>query len=133
MQHLENQGCYKLRKMVEWYKIPLSPHKQAQRLGQSSLLRFFFKAPVDFPEPANREAPDRSPKLHSPIPTPSPLRQPTPTTPLAFSRECTEQRSRGHKLAQENTKDPCNKTHSPAQQKALARMKKDTDRTFPKG
>ena len=27
MQHLENQGCYKLRKMVEWYKIPLSPQQ----------------------------------------------------------------------------------------------------------
>ena len=28
MQHLENQGCYKLRKMVEWYKIPLSATKK---------------------------------------------------------------------------------------------------------
>lgn len=52
---------------------------------------------------------------------------------LNRTRESSEPRSRRHRLAQENTKDPCNKTHSPAQQKALARMKKDTDRTFPKG
>lgn len=45
----------------------------------------------------------------------------------------TEPRSRRHRTVQENPKDPCNKTHSPAQQKALTRMKKDTDRTFPKG
>lgn len=49
------------------------------------------------------------------------------------TRESSEPRSRGHRTVQENTKDPCNKTHSPAQQKALASMKKDTARTFPKG
>lgn len=52
---------------------------------------------------------------------------------LNRTRESNEPRSRGHRTVQENTKDPYNKTHSPAQQKALARMKKDTDRTFPKG
>lgn len=34
---------------------------------------------------------------------------------------------------QENTKDPCNKTHSPAQQKALARMKKKHGQDFSEG
>ena len=37
MQHLENQGCYKLRKLVEWYKIPLSP----QRKRKSAMASFF--------------------------------------------------------------------------------------------
>ena len=37
MQHLENQGCYKLRKMVEWYKIPLSP----QRKRKSAMASFY--------------------------------------------------------------------------------------------
>ena len=49
------------------------------------------------------------------------------------TREGTEPRSRGHRTVQENTKDPHNKMKCPAQQKALARMKKDTGRTFPKG
>ena len=38
------------------------------------------------------------------------------------TRESTEPRSRRHRPEQENTKGPRNKTHSPAQQKALARM-----------
>ena len=38
------------------------------------------------------------------------------------TREGTEPRSRRHRSAQENTKGPRNKTHSPAQQKTLARM-----------
>lgn len=38
------------------------------------------------------------------------------------TREGTEPRSRRRRPVQENTKGPCNKTHSPAQQKALARM-----------
>ena len=28
VQHLENQGCYKLQKMAEWYKTPLSPQRK---------------------------------------------------------------------------------------------------------
>ena len=78
----------------------------------------FFNAPVDFPEPANREAPARSPKLHSPIPTSFPLRQPTPATPLILAKECTDPHKRGHRTAQQKAQARTREHERPAQQDA---------------
>lgn len=78
----------------------------------------FFKAPVDFPEPANREAPARSPKLHSPISTSFPLRQPTPATPLVLAKGCTEPHKRGHRTTQQKAQARTREHERPVQQDA---------------
>ena len=78
----------------------------------------FFNAPVDFPEPANREAPARNPKLHGPIPTSFPLRQPPPATPLVLAKECTDPHKRGHRTTQQKAQTRTREHERPAQQDA---------------
>lgn len=137
-----------IRVTVSRVRIPVSPHKQAQRLDQSSLLRFFFQRTCRFPrtrQPGSPGPQPQAPQSHPHVISTAAthtchaivflkrMHRTAQENALNRTREGSEPRSRRHRLAQENTKDPCNKTHSPAQQKALARMKKDTDRTFPKG
>lgn len=51
-----------IRVTVSRVRIPVSPHKQAQRLGQSSLLRFFFQRTCRFPRARQPESPGPQPQ-----------------------------------------------------------------------
>lgn len=51
-----------IRVTVSRVRIPVSPHKQAQRLGQSSLLRFFFQSTCRFPQTRQPGSPGPQPQ-----------------------------------------------------------------------
>ena len=51
-----------IRVTVSRVRIPVSPHKQAQRLGQSSLLRFFFQSTCRFPRTRQPGSPGPQPQ-----------------------------------------------------------------------
>ena len=51
-----------IRVTVSRVRIPVSPHKQAQRLGQSSLLRFFFQRTCRFPRTRQPGSPGPQPQ-----------------------------------------------------------------------
>lgn len=97
-----------IRVTVSRVRIPVSPHKQAQRLDQSSLLRFFFQRTCRFPR-------TRQPGSPSPQPQASQSHPHVISTAATHTCHAIGSRKRMHRTAKRG--------HRTAQQKAQARTR----------
>lgn len=101
-----------IRVTVSRVRIPVSPHKQAQRLGQSSLLRFFFQRTCRIPR-------TRQPGIPGPQPQASQSHPRVISTTATHTCHTIGSRKRMHRTAQERALDRAAEGTGPHDTKTL--------------
>ena len=101
-----------IRVTVSRVRIPVSPHKQAQRLGQSSLLRFFFQRTCRFPRA-------RQPGSPGPQPQASQSHPHVISTAATHTCHAIDSRKRMHRSTQERAQNRAAEGTGPHDTKTL--------------